>query len=150
MEWGEYLLKLAFTVSEKSKDPSVKVGCVIVGPSREIRSTGFNGFPRGCNDNIPERNVQPKKYLWFEHAERNAIYNAARCGIPLEGCIMYVTAPPCTNCARGIVQSGIKKIVYPVDHAFKDREDWKEDMKEAKAILNEGGVALKSRKFSYN
>src|SRR5678816_3286831 len=98
--WDIRFLREAARIATWSKDRSTKVGCVIVGPSREIRSTGYNGFPRGVNDDVDERHARPMKYAYCEHAERNAIYNAARVGIPLEGCTLYcaadkLTGPPC-------------------------------------------------------
>ena len=79
--WDEYFLTLCDAVALKSKDRSTKLGCVIVGVGHEVRSTGYNGFPRGVNDNVDARHQRPEKYKWTEHAERNAIYNAARCGV---------------------------------------------------------------------
>jgi len=113
MNWNDYFVSLLGPIAAKSKDTSRKIGCIIVGPDKEIRSTGFNGLPRGCNDTLPERYERPEKYFWFEHAERNAIYNAARHGASLEGCTAYVNMPPCMDCARGIVQSGISMVVSP-------------------------------------
>ncbi len=139
--WNKYFIKIAYAVSEKSKDPDTKVGCVIVGPDREIRMTGFNGLPKGCED-LPERYERPEKYKWIEHSERNAIYMAARLGTSLQDCHMYITAPPCEECARGIIQAGIKSVTYPIDHVFKDRKDWKEDLESAEEILLAAGVPI--------
>lgn len=121
MNWNEYFFKMADLVSEKSKDESTKVGCVIVGPEHEVRSTGYNGIPRNVNDTQekPERHERPEKYYWYEHAERNAIYNAARNGIPLNDCTMYVTMYPCADCARGIIQSGIKTLKCYAENTTK-------------------------------
>lgn len=112
-------MMLAHTVAMKSKDQNTRCGCVLVGPNREIRSTGYNSFPRGIDDSRPERQQKPEKYFWFAHAERNAIYNAAYMGTSLKNCIMYVTAMPCSDCAIGIVQAGIKQVKihdYQCDH----------------------------------
>ena len=110
--WDEYYLEMCGMVSKKSKDSSTQVGCVIAGKSNEIRSIGFNGMPRGIKDDLlPERNTRPEKYKWFEHAERNAIYNAARIGTSLEGCTLYIGWTPCHDCARAIIQSGITRVV---------------------------------------
>ncbi len=78
--WDAYYLRICRHVASRSKDPNTQIGCVIVGPAHEIRSTGYNSFPRGIRDDVPERLGRPAKYLWMEHAERNAIYNAARAG----------------------------------------------------------------------
>jgi dCMP deaminase len=109
--WDEYYLNICKVVASRSKDPNTHVGCVIVGPSHEIRSTGYNSFPRGIRDNVPERLERPTKYLWIEHAERNAICNAARAGTATEGCTIYVEIMPCMDCARAIVQAGIVAVV---------------------------------------
>lgn len=104
-------MKLAAEIGSWSKDQSAKAGCVIVGPDRLIRATGFNGFVRGVDDERPERHARPAKYAWSEHAERNAIYNAARLGVRIEGCVCYVNWFPCIDCARAVVQSGIVRLV---------------------------------------
>ena len=110
--WDEYFLDIAELVSTRSKDPSTKVGAVIVR-DKTILSTGYNGFARGVNDNIPERYDRPEKYLWTIHAEENAILNAGRIGIKTEGASLYVTPMhPCSNCALSIVQSGIKEVIF--------------------------------------
>lgn len=116
MNWNDYFFSLVQTVKTKSKDPGTQFGCVIVGPDNELRSTGYNSFPRGLNDNVEERFNRPEKYVWFEHAERNAIYNAARMGTPLKGCRLYVDAIPCVDCTRGIIQAGIIKVMYDDKH----------------------------------
>jgi len=79
-DWDRYFLEICRVVASRSKDPATQIGCVIVGPAREIRSTGYNSLPRRVDDTRPERLERPTKYLWIEHAERNAIYNAARAG----------------------------------------------------------------------
>ena len=81
--WDNRFLSMAKLIATWSRDRSTKVGAVIVGPNREVRSVGYNGFPRGVNDAIESRYERPGKYDWTEHAERNAIYNAARYGGPL-------------------------------------------------------------------
>lgn len=109
--WSEYYFNIAHAVKLKSKDQHTKIGAVIVGPDGEIVSTGYNSLPRGINDFIPERYERPEKYNWMEHAERNAIYNAARIGVSTKGCEMYMTCGmSCIDCARAIVQAGISKI----------------------------------------
>lgn len=99
-----------------SKDPSTQVGVLLIDPiSRSPLGNGYNGFPRGVNDDVPERWERPAKYLWCEHAERNAIYNAAKLGIRCGGAWLYMNfAPtPCSDCARAIIQSGIVKVIGP-------------------------------------
>ena len=109
--WDQYYLDICKVVATRSKDPNTQVGCVIIGPNREIRSTGYNSFPRGIRDDVPERLERPTKYLWIEHAERNAICNAARAGTATEGCTIFVEIMPCMDCARAIVQAGIVEVV---------------------------------------
>ena len=111
MDWDTYFMEMANLVSTKSKDRSTQVGCVIVGLNHEVRTTGYNGFCRGIDDDVEERHERPEKYLWSEHAERNAIYNAARNGIRIEDCTAYTTVFPCADCARGLIQSGVVRIV---------------------------------------
>jgi len=93
-----------------SKDRSTKVGALILGSENEPLSWGYNGFPRGVNDDKDERHERPLKYTWTEHAERNAIYNAARTGARLLESSMYVTMAPCPECARAIIQAGIRRV----------------------------------------
>jgi len=130
--WDELFIKQAMLIAEKSKDPSTKVGCVIVGDDNAVLSMGFNGFPRGVIENEHEwmkysarndiydvpftRWNRPDKYSWTEHAERNAVYNAARNGIRLAGARMYLNFEPmamCADCTRAMIQSGIKEIIGP-------------------------------------
>lgn len=144
MDWHEYFFNLARAASLKSKDPSTKVGCIIVGPNNEVRTLGFNGFARNVNDDIPERWVRPLKYQWIEHAERNAIYNAARCGIPLDGCKIYLDWCPCNDCARAIIQAGIKEVFIDGDsESFNNKElqeRWKQQIDISQDMFKEAGV----------
>ncbi len=144
--WCQYFLDMLPLISSKSKDESTKVACIIVGPDNEIRSTGYNSFPRGINDNLPERQQRPAKYLFMEHAERNAIYNAARVGVSLKGCTIYIDFIPCADCARAIIQSGIKEIIISsIDYDKKEKywnERWKEQMEASKQMLSEAGVII--------
>lgn len=110
MKWQDYFIEMLDVVSLKSKD-TTKTSAIIVGPNHEIRSTGYNGAPRGFNDNDRTKFQKPEKYFWTEHAERNAIYNAARVGTSIDSCTMYVSHFPCVDCARGIINSGIKRVV---------------------------------------
>lgn len=110
MTFDELFMSVAHTVAQKSKDPSTKVGCVIVGPDNEPRSFGWNGFARGVNDDS-QRMERPTKYDWTIHGEANAVANAARVGIPLKDCTAYVTHFPCKSCADMLIQSGIKCVV---------------------------------------
>jgi dCMP deaminase len=120
-DWDKHYLKMARLVSERSKDRSTKCGCVLVR-GNSIVSTGYNGFPRGTEDyDNEEKHERPEKYYWFEHAERNAIYNAARMGHSTSLCTAFVTGPPCVDCTRGMIQAGIQRVVIPVKHNMADR-----------------------------
>lgn len=111
MNWDDYFFSIVDTVSKKSKDSSTQVGCVIVGSGGNIISTGYNSFVRNINDGVEYRQSRPEKYYWMEHAERNAIYNAARSGVSLLNSTLYVSGIPCHDCWRGIIQSGIRTVV---------------------------------------
>ena len=133
-------LQISHTIAKRSKDPSTQLGAVIVGPDHEIRSTGYNCFPRGIDDEVPERYERPEEYKWVEHAERNAIYNAARMGTPLKDCIIYVPWFPCTDCARAIIQVGIVEVVIE-DTEVPDR--WREDFTRSLQMFSEAGVNVR-------
>ena len=139
MDWHSYFMHLAEQVALKSKDSSTKLGAIVVGPDHEIRATGYNSFPRGINDDVPERQVRPEKYKYFEHSERNAFYNAARHGASLNGCTLYCAWLPCTDCARGIIQVGISKLVVK---SFQIPERWVVDMVTSVTMLKEAGVEI--------
>ena len=142
MNWDEYFMAMARFVAQKSKDQSVKVGVVIVGPDNEVRSTGYNGFPRGIDESFPSRWERPIKYQFVEHAERNAVYNAARIGVSTRGCTAYMESPPCADCGRALIQAGIKKIVVTTNNPFKNRADWAQSIEFAMNLLREGGVEV--------
>ncbi|CUW40577.1 conserved protein of unknown function(containing Cytidine deaminase-like domain,5-139;containing CMP/dCMP deaminase, zinc-binding,3-113) [Magnetospirillum sp. XM-1] len=109
MAWYDYFMGFAKHAASKSKDPSTQVGAVAVGPDGEIRATGYNGLPRGVEDK-PERMERPAKYLWTSHAEENLVAHAARVGVSLKGCTVYVTHYPCSRCARSLIQAGVAQI----------------------------------------
>jgi dCMP deaminase len=98
-------------VASWSKDRSRHVGAVIVDARNVAVSMGWNGFPRNIRDDIDERHDRPDKYLWSEHAERNALFNAAASGNSTLGCRIYQSMYPCAHCARGIIQAGICEVV---------------------------------------
>jgi dCMP deaminase len=135
-KWDERFMEMATLISTWSKDQSTHVGCVVV-KDRRILATGYNGFPRGCNDKSSERHLRPAKYMWTVHAETNAIYNAIRSGVPLEGSVLYCTMFPCADCAKAIVQSGIRSLVAP---APGNDERWVEHHRIATEMLIEAGI----------
>ena len=133
---------MAYLVAMKSKDEATHCGSVIVGPDNEVISVGYNSFVKGINDSVPERQLRPEKYLWFEHGERNAIYLAARRGIP-NGCRMYVTGLPCAPCARAIIQCGIKKVIIKDRKSFGGPEKtWDDDHKATIQMFKEAEIDL--------
>jgi dCMP deaminase len=143
MNWNDYFLTIAESVKSKSKDRRTQIGAVIVGEDNEIVSTGFNSFPRGIDDNVEERQVRPEKYFWFEHAERNALYNAARIGVSTKNTTMHLTCGiPCADCARGIISSGVKAIYCKQEDTTKNREHWDEHAKRSVQMFQEAGVDI--------
>ena len=143
MNWTEYFLNIAEQVKLKSKDESTQIGAVIVGNDNEVLSTGYNSFPRGMDDSKQERQERPEKYFWFEHAERNAIYNAARIGVSLKNSTIYLTSGiPCMDCARGIVNSGVKVVWCKRICTTKNKEKWEESQRKSMQLLNECGVQV--------
>ena len=143
MNWVEYFLGIAEQVKLKSKDQSTQIGAVIVGMDNEVLSTGYNSFPRGLDDSLTERQERPEKYFWIEHAERNAIYNAARIGVSLKNSTIYLTSGlPCMDCARGIVNSGIKEVYCKEICTTKNKEKWDESQKKSYQLLSECGVTI--------
>ena len=140
-KWDKRFLDLAAHISTWSKDPSTKVGCVVVGEDREIRSTGFNGFPRGIKDDEERLSDREKKYPLICHAEENAIMHAARTGVSLKGNTAYVTWPPCSRCTRSLIQAGVSEVVYPADIDIPDR--WQDDFATASAMMEEAGVKVR-------
>jgi dCMP deaminase len=138
--WDRRLFALANLVGDWSSDPNTKVGSVIVGPQNDIRAVGYNGLPRNIeNDSVLF--AAPLKYLWIEHAERNAIYSAARIGTPLPGCRMYVSWFPCADCARAIVQVGLSELIcVEPDWSHKT---WSDQFAQARRILEAGSVVVR-------
>lgn len=146
--WDRHFLNLAAEHARMSKDPNTRVGSIIVGPDREIVSAGFNGFPRGIADSAERLADRETKLAMVVHAEMNAVLAAARIGVRLKGCMLYLAAtddtgmvwggPPCTRCTVEVIQAGIAEIVsWP----FKDGSSkWKADVERARHLLVEAGV----------
>jgi dCMP deaminase len=143
MNWIEYFRNIAEQVKLKSKDKKTQIGAVIVGKDNEIVSTGYNSFPRGINDDVEERQERPEKYFWFEHAERNAIYNAARIGVSTKDCTLYLSHWfPCADCARGIINAGITKIYCERPDGNDKSSSFTESFKRSEEMLLEAGVEV--------
>ena len=140
-KWDRRFLELALHIAGWSKDPSTKVGCVVVGVDREIRSTGVNGFPRGIEDREDRLSDRDQKYPLICHAEENAIMHAARIGVSLKGCVAYVTWPPCSRCARSFIQSGVREVVYPADCEIPER--WAVDFEISTEMITEAGLVIR-------
>ena len=138
-KWSRRYLDVAKEVATWSKDPSKKIGAIAVGDKGQILSQGYNGFPRGVKDTDNRYNVREEKYKYVVHGEMNCIYNACNSGVSLNGATLYVTGlPVCSECAKGIIQVGISKVVmeYPKDIP----DNWKESMILTQQMFLEAGV----------
>ena len=140
INWDRRWMALAELVSQWSKDPHTKNGAVIVDDRQVVLSLGWNGCPRKVDDDVKERHIPPTKYMWLEHAERNAIYNAAAVGHRCLGTRMYVTWFPCSPCARGIIQAGILEVIGK--EPDWNNPKWGEDWKVAKEMFFEAEVKI--------
>lgn len=139
--WDRRFLSLAMSVGNWSKDRSRGVGAIIVGEGRSILAVGYNGFPRGVSELVDERHHRPEKYLWTEHAERNAIYDAAKRGVALDGATIYLPWYPCADCARAIIQSGLVALVAL---RSESRDPiWDDHFRVSSLMLAEAGVRVK-------
>ena len=137
-KWSKRFMSLAKFISEWSKDPSTKVGAVIVDKDNRIISSGYNGFAKGVSDESSRYDDRSTKYKIILHAEENAIMFANR---NLEGCSLYVTQLyPCAHCASLIIQSGIKEVYIQKFLKIPDR--WKESMEWTKRLFDEADVNL--------
>lgn len=146
--WDKHFLMLALANAAMSKDPNTRVGSLIVGPDREIRSAGFNGFPRGIADTTERLTDRNLKLKMIVHAEMNAVLNAARAGIATKGCTLFLAAtddsgetwggPPCSRCVVEIIQAGITNIVSLPQKAGPSK--WHEDLAFAHTLLKEAQV----------
>lgn len=133
-------MDVARLVASWSKDRSRTCGAVIVDDRNVLVSIGWNGFPRGVNDDVDARHGRPAKYKWTEHAERNAIYNAAANGHSTRGCTIYLPWYPCADCARAIIQSGIARIVC-TEPDWNDHI-WAADFAVVREMLAEVGLEV--------
>lgn len=131
----------------RSKDRSTKVGAVVIDDDYNVRISGYNGMPRGVDDNVEARHQRPLKYSWASHAEENCIAQAARIGVSLKGCTILLTSLfPCTTCSRLIIQSGIKRVIAPKFNinstSDAGRTDWDEVSRISSEMLAEAGVEV--------
>lgn len=137
ISWDEYFMGVALLAAKRSKDPNTQVGACIVDANNVILTTGYNGFPIGCSDDeFPwDREGEITKYPYVVHAELNAILNAS--GKSLKGARIYVALFPCNECAKAIIQSGIKEVVY-----LSDKYADTPGNKASKLMLTTAGVKL--------
>lgn len=144
LKWKGRFMALCDNIAAWSEDRDFQVGAIVVGPAHEIRTTGYNGLPRGVKTDDESRfdRKSGEKFFWFEHAERNAIYNAARMGTALDGCTIYVNRFPCADCARAIIQSGIAKVCAPPRPEFDGALDY--SFKVSETLLAEAGVDVEA------
>lgn len=140
VDWNLRFMQLADHVAQWSKDKSTKIGAVIVR-ERDPLSIGYNGFPRGCDDDCEERHERPLKYDWVLHAEENAIINAARQGNKVMGADMYVNWFPCAKCAGMIINAGIKRVFCDKKPDF-NHPTFGASFKLSLEKLTEGGVEI--------
>lgn len=139
ISWDDYFMGISLLSGMRSKDPSTQVGACIVDANNRIVSIGYNGFVNGCSDeDFPwarEGAFLDTKYPYVVHAEQNAILNAR--GKSLEGCSIYVNLFPCHECARNIIQSGIRKVVYLIDKYAET-----DSIKASKYMFEKAGVTV--------
>ena len=138
-KWDIRYLKLAKEVSTWSKDPSSQIGAVAIGHKGQVLSQGYNGFARGVREDLVSRwEIKEHKYKFIVHAEMNAIYNATYNGVSLDGATLYIWGLPCcSDCAKGVIQVGIKRVVMPQKN-YPDY--WIESFKLSETMFREAGV----------
>ncbi len=138
LSWDEYFMSVAHLSALRSKDPNTQVGACIVNSDKRIVGLGYNGFPRGCDDDSypwdREGDFLDTKYPFVVHAELNAILNSIQ---SLKGCTIYVSLFPCNECAKAIIQSGIKCVVYE-----SDKYDGTDGNIASKKMFRDAGVEL--------
>lgn len=150
-DWNQLYITMCYLVGMRSKDGHTHLGSIIVDSDNVLVSTGYNSLPRGIEIDQDEKRLSREageKYFWMEHAERNAIYNAARRGTQLKGCKLYVPWCPCADCARGIIQTGISKvIIHSNGQDFYDKHtngQWTVSNNRTISMFEEAGVELES------
>lgn len=146
MDWNNYFFSIAKIAASKSKDPSTKIGSVAVRPDNTIASVGFNGFPRGVVDSAERYNDREQKYKYIVHSEMNLICSAAKNGVSLDGCKIYLDFWPCDKCSQGIIQAGLKEIVLDGDSSLYNNTElntrWKAELDIARTMLEEAGIKV--------
>jgi dCMP deaminase len=141
--WDFKYCELAHHISRWSKDPSKKIGAIVVGNRGQILSQGFNGFPRGIADTKDRLENREEKYKYVVHAEMNCIYNASLNGVSLNGATLYnYGLPVCSECSKGIIQVGIARVVIYTPEYNKNEFDqiWIDSGELARKMFNEARV----------
>lgn len=138
-DWHRRWLDTAAHFGSWSKDPSTKVGAVLVRQG-QIVSSGYNGFPRGVADSEERLNDKATKYQWTVHAEMNCLLQAALHGHSTKGCALYTTFPPCSRCAGPIIQAGITVVFFPA--SVMTHDGWTQEFDTAKEMLDEAGIPI--------
>tara|TARA_A100001037_G_scaffold278227_1_gene279002 strand:- start:142 stop:588 length:447 start_codon:yes stop_codon:yes gene_type:complete len=137
-KWHKRYLKLAQEVASWSKDPSTRIGAVAIGEKGQVLAQGYNGFPRGVHDTSERYSDRTLKYKYVVHAEQNLIYNATYNGVSLDGAVLYVVGlPVCSECAKAVIQVGIKQVVMPDQEV---PEHWSESWNFTQSLFRESGV----------
>ena len=146
LSWDEYFMGIAFLSAMRSKDPSTQVGACIIDEDRKIIGIGYNGFPMGSSDDVmpwgKEGDFLNTKYPYVVHAELNAILNSIK---SLKDSAIYVTHFPCNECAKAIVQAGIRKVVF-----YSDKHKNLDSTKASRMIFENAGVEMVNLKIDRN
>ncbi|MFV0381753.1 MAG: deoxycytidylate deaminase [Breznakia sp.] len=144
LTWDEYFMGLAHLSALRSKDPATQVGACIVSPDKKVVGIGYNGLPKGCDDDVfpwgKTGSSLETKYPFVVHAELNAILNS---GTDLRGCSVYVSLFPCNECAKAIIQSGIRRVIYE-----KDKYHHSESNKASRKMFDAANVAYERLAFA--
>ncbi|MFA6098252.1 MAG: dCMP deaminase family protein [Patescibacteria group bacterium] len=145
ISWDECFMRMAHVIADRSKDPSTQAGAVVVNEENIIIGLGYNGFPRGIDDEdlpwVRQGDFLDTKYAYVVHAEENAIYNS---NAKTKGCKIYTSLFPCNECAKTIIQNGIKEIVFESDK-YHDEEVWVASRK----MLDMAGIKYRQYKSKW-
>ena len=138
-KWDKRYIDLAKHIAGWSKDPSTKIGAVAIGEKGQVLAQGYNGFPRGIDDSDERYFNRETKYKYVVHAEMNCIYNATYNGVSLQGSTIYISGlPVCHECAKGLIQVGIKRVVYQSDMI---PAKWAESNEQTIELFNEANIS---------
>lgn len=142
MNNAETHLRTAYQIATQSRDTSNQNGATLVSACGEVIGHGVNNFAMGVEFNVERAESRPEKYRYFEHAERNSIYQAARAGASTMGSTMFCPWAACCDCARGIINAGVHTLVMHRERMQMTPERWREDVNEALSMMEEAGVQL--------